>query len=96
MCMHLIEVLTNYPLRQVLQQSEVSGRLLKRVIELAQFEVNFCPWSTIKGQALADFIAEFTYSNVAKITGTTNSAEAAKAVGVREKDNSESTEGDAE
>ena len=38
-----IEVLTNYPLRQVLQKSEVSGRLLKWAIELGQFDMNFCP-----------------------------------------------------
>ena len=31
---HLIEVLTNYPLCQVLQKPEASGRLLKWAIEL--------------------------------------------------------------
>ena len=36
-----IEVLTNYPLSQVLHKSEASGRLLRWVIELGQFEVNF-------------------------------------------------------
>ena len=40
---HPIEVLTNYPLRQVLQNSEATGKLLKWAIELGQFEVNFCP-----------------------------------------------------
>ena len=30
---HLIKVLTNYPLRQVLQKPEASGRLLKWAIE---------------------------------------------------------------
>ena len=50
----------------------------------------------IKRQALANFIAEFTYSNATKVTGTTNSAEATKVVGVREKENSIPTEGDAE
>ena len=38
---HLIEVLTNYPLLQVLQKSEASGRLLKWAIELGQFDLNF-------------------------------------------------------
>ena len=42
----------------------------------------------IKGQALADFIAEFTYFNIVEVTGMTNSTEAAKAAGVREKENS--------
>ena len=52
------------------------------------FEVNFHPRTVIKGQALVDFIAEFTYSNVIEVTGTTNSAEATKVAGVREKENS--------
>ena len=38
---HSIEVLTNYPLRQVLQKPEASGRLLKWVIKLGQFDMNF-------------------------------------------------------
>ena len=88
---HSIEVLTNYPLCQVLQKLEASGRLLKWLIELRQFDVNFCPQTTIKGQALADFIAEFTYSNVAEVTGTANSVEAAKAAGVGGKEDSVST-----
>ena len=92
---HSIEVLTNYPLSQVLQKSEASGKLLKWAIELGQFEVNFHPLMVIKGQALANFIAEFTYSNVIEVTGTTNSAEAAKVLGVRERENSVSIEEDA-
>ena len=40
---HPIEVLTNYPLRQVLQNSEASGMLLKWAIELGQLKVNFHP-----------------------------------------------------
>ena len=93
---HSIKVLTNYPLRQVLQKLEASGRLLKWVIKLGEFEVNFHPQMAIKGQALADFIVEFTYSNTAKVTRMTNSVEATKATGVREKENSKSTEGGVE
>ena len=59
---------------------------------MGQFEVNFHPRTAIKGQALA----EFTYSNAAKITGMANSIEAAKATKVREKKNSVPTEWDAE
>ena len=40
---HPIEVLTNYPLCQVLQKPEASGKLLKWAIELGQFKVNFLP-----------------------------------------------------
>ena len=40
---HSIKVLTNYPLRQVLQKPEVFDRLLKWVIELGHFDVNYHP-----------------------------------------------------
>ena len=78
----------------MLQKQEAQGRLLKWMIKLGQFEVNFRLLTVIKGQALADFIAEFIYSNTAKVTRTTNSTEATKAAGVREKENSIPTEGD--
>ena len=55
-----IHMLTNYPLRQVLQKPDASGRLLKWAIELSQFDVEFTPRPAIKGQALVDFITEFT------------------------------------
>ena len=64
--------------------------------ELGQFELNFCPWTAIKGQGLVDFIAEFTYSKNAEVTRMTNSAKATKAAGVRQRKDSESAEGDAE
>ena len=57
---HTIRVLTNYPLRQVLQKPDASGCLLKWAIELSQFDIEFLPQPAIKGQALVDFIAEFT------------------------------------
>ncbi|KAM6563334.1 hypothetical protein CsatB_023332 [Cannabis sativa] len=56
---HSIEVLTNYPLRQVLAKPEASGRLLKWAMELSQFDIKYKPRTAIKGQALADFILEF-------------------------------------
>ena len=63
---------------------------------VGQFKVNFCPRMAIKGQPLSDFIAEFIYSNTTKVTGMVNNAEASKVAGVREKENSVPTEGDAE
>ena len=93
---HLIEVLTNYLLHQMLQKLEASGRLLKWMIKLRQFEMNFHPRMAIKGQALAEFIAEFTYSNTTKVTGMTNNTEAAKATRVREREDSIPIEGDTE
>ena len=80
----------------MLQKPKASGRLLKWAIKLGQFEVNFCLETEVKGQALADFIAEFTYSNAVEVTRMTNSIEATKAVGVKGIEDSESTEGDTE
>ena len=50
----------------------------------------------MKRQALADFITEFTYSNIVEVTGTSNSTKAAKAARIREKEDSVSIEGNAE
>ncbi|XP_022895224.1 uncharacterized protein LOC111409403 [Olea europaea var. sylvestris] len=57
---HSIQVLTNFPLRQVMQKTDASGRLLKWAIELSEFDLTFRPRHAIKGQALADFMVEFT------------------------------------
>ena len=54
------------------------------------------PPNNDKGTSLTDFIVEFTYSNTAEVTGTANNTEAAKAAGVREKENFVPTEGDVE
>ena len=56
---HKIEVRSSYPLRQVLHKPEFSGRMLKWAVELGQFDIEYKPRSSIKGQALADFIIEF-------------------------------------
>ncbi|XP_074377628.1 uncharacterized protein LOC141719146 [Apium graveolens] len=56
---HRIEVRTTYLLRQVLHKPESSGRMLKWVVELGQFDLEYMPRTTIKGQALADFLLEF-------------------------------------
>ena len=50
----------------------------------------------IKGQALANFIAEFTYSDVVKVTRMTNRVEAAKVAEVRGRDDSVPTKRDTE
>ena len=44
---HHVKVLTNHPLKQVLQRLESSGRLLKWSVELSQFDVSFHPRTVI-------------------------------------------------
>jgi hypothetical protein len=56
---HAIQVLTEYPLKKVLQKPDLSGRLVNWAVEIGQFDIEFHPQTTIKGQALADFFLEF-------------------------------------
>ncbi|XP_076959323.1 uncharacterized protein LOC143635352 [Bidens hawaiensis] len=53
-----IHVLTNYRLKNVLSKPELSGRLAKWAIELGEHVIEYKPRPAIKGQVLADFIAE--------------------------------------
>ncbi|CAL8992712.1 unnamed protein product [Prunus brigantina] len=48
---HTIHVLTNQPLKQVLQKPETSGRLVKWAIELGEFDIHF--WEASNGQVEA-------------------------------------------
>jgi ribonuclease HI len=43
-----------------MQKRDLSGRLANWGIELGQFNLKFIPRNAIKGQALADFLVEFT------------------------------------
>ncbi|XP_052185187.1 uncharacterized protein LOC127796825 [Diospyros lotus] len=63
---HSISVLTDQPLRSILQKPECSGRLTKWSIELSEYDIQYHPRQAIKGQALADFIVEYTPSKEAK------------------------------
>ncbi|KAK3036388.1 hypothetical protein RJ639_032157 [Escallonia herrerae] len=53
---------TNKPLRKVLLSPEASGRLVNWSVELGEFDIQYKPRTTIKAQALADFIVECTLS----------------------------------
>ncbi|XP_022014628.1 uncharacterized protein LOC110914116 [Helianthus annuus] len=55
---HVIHVLTNYNIGNILARPEISGRLAKWAIELGGHNVVFRPRPSIKGQVLADFMTE--------------------------------------
>ena len=59
-------------MKQVLHKPETSGRLMKWVIELSEFNIRYKPKTTIKGQILADFVMEFTSAELAKATQATS------------------------
>ena len=55
---HTIEVLTNQPLRTVMQNTNQSGRLSKWAIELSEHDIVFKNRTTAKSQVLVDFLIE--------------------------------------
>ncbi|KAM6543105.1 hypothetical protein CsatB_007552 [Cannabis sativa] len=57
---HPVREYPDQPLRKVLQKPDAFGQFLKWAVELGQYEVIFQPRTTIKGQALAHFVAECT------------------------------------
>nr|XP_027075928.1 uncharacterized protein LOC113699782 [Coffea arabica] len=63
---HSIVVMTDQPLRQILTKPEVSGRMTKWAVELAEHDIGYQPRTAIKVQALADFLAEGASLSVAE------------------------------
>ncbi|KAK3004199.1 hypothetical protein RJ639_018605 [Escallonia herrerae] len=57
---HSIIVLTDQLLRKVLLSPETSERLVNWSVELGEFDIQYKPRTTIKAQALVDFIVECT------------------------------------
>ena len=57
---HTVIVLTDKPLRQAMSNPEATGRLALWAIKLSEFDIQYRPRTAIKGQVVADFIAEFT------------------------------------
>lgn len=60
---HVINVLTNHPLKKAMNKLEAVGRLIQWAIELSEFDVRYKPREVIKAQVLADFIIEFTLAS---------------------------------
>lgn len=63
---HAIQVLTDQPLWVILHKPETLGRLVKWSIKLSKFNIEYHPQEVIKGQAIANFIAKYTYDPVAE------------------------------
>ncbi|XP_022150100.1 uncharacterized protein LOC111018362 [Momordica charantia] len=57
---HTVIVLTNLPLKNIFLKLEISGRLMKWALELSEYDIQFGPRTALKGQAVANFIAELT------------------------------------
>jgi hypothetical protein len=57
---HPVTVVSSFPLGEIIQSREASGRIAKWVVELMGETLSFAPRKAIKSQVLADFLAEWT------------------------------------
>jgi hypothetical protein len=54
-----VTVLTDLPLKMLMHSSDFSGRITRWGVHLGSLGVEYKPRTSIKGQVLADFVAEF-------------------------------------
>ena len=54
-----VVVLTQFPLKSILRNADYTGRIAKWGTILGAFDIKYMPRTSIKGQVLADLVAEF-------------------------------------
>ena len=55
-----VVVMTDLPIQKVLQKPDVAGRMVRWAVELSEFDIQYEPRGSIKGQVYADFLAELS------------------------------------
>ena len=61
---HTVVVLTQLPLKATLRSTDYTGRIAKWGTILGAFDIKYMPCTSVKGQVLADLVAEFTETPV--------------------------------
>jgi ribonuclease HI len=56
---HPVTMVSSFPLGEIIQCREASGRIAKWAVEIMGETISFAPWKAIKSQVLADFVAEW-------------------------------------
>ena len=67
---HTVVVLTQLPLRVIFRSTDYIGRIAKWGIVLGVFDIKYMPRTSVKGQVLADLVAEFTEPPLEEATST--------------------------
>ena len=57
---HIIYVVTQYPMQVMFHKADFTGRIWKWGAKIGTLDVKYLPRTAIKGQILANFVAEFT------------------------------------
>ena len=55
-----VTVVTSYPLEDIVRNRDAAGWISKWALELMGHDMRYIPRTTIKSQALVDFVAEWT------------------------------------
>ncbi|GKD99454.1 hypothetical protein Tco_1387438 [Tanacetum coccineum] len=55
---HPIAVVTDQPIKQIISRLNVAGLLQKWSVMLGEHNIMYRPWTSMKGQILADFLVE--------------------------------------
>ena len=64
---HTVVVLTQLPLKIILRSADYIGRIAKWGTILGDFDIKYMPCTSIKGQVLADLVAEFTEPEIEEL-----------------------------
>ena len=59
-----VVVMTDLPIQKVLQKPDAAGRMVRWAVELSEFDIQYEPRGSIKGQVYADFVAELSLGGV--------------------------------
>ena len=69
---HTVVVLTQLPLKTTLQSADYTGIIAKWDTILGAFDIKYIPRTSIKGQVLADLVAEFTELEIEELPSIGN------------------------
>ena len=72
---HIVVVLTQLPLKTILRSVDYTGRIAKWGTILGAFDIKYMPRTSMKGQVLADLVAEFTEPEVDELLANRNKDE---------------------
>ena len=61
---HTVVVLTQLPLKSLLYRANYIGRIAKRSMILGAFDIKYMPCTSVKGQVLANLVAEFVEPSI--------------------------------
>ena len=69
---HTVVILTQLSLKTILRSANYTGRVAKWGTILGAFDIRYMPHTSIKGQVLADLVAEFTEPQIEELQSAGN------------------------